>query len=453
MRRQVSMKTVACLIIFGALSLGGCARKSSPEFVTDPELQRQFKSFTEEKESQARSLAAAGGKKLPSKAEELFWAVENGDWETATNDFAEMKQRVDTENSLYGSWWQPVLEVYGAAEQFALGDERYAAAYGNDIIQSIPDGSIYFGATDPGRFIVTAMEKSQINGDPFFLLSQNPLIDNSYLDYLRSMHGNKIYIPTAADSQKCYDDYLRDFQQRQIKHQLLPGEEATNGPDGKMHVNSHMGVIQIYSSLARLTFDRNTNKEFYVEEGFPLEWMYPCLEPHGLIFKMNGKPLTELSAGIVKQDNDYWTKTITPMIGDWLDETTSIQNVAAFAEKVYLHHDFGNFAGDPAFVENEYSQRMFSKERSSIAGLYAWRAQHGSNSGEQLRMAAAADFAFRQSWALCPDSPETVFSYIAFLMSEKRSAQAAIVAETAEKFHFGPAAENLNQLVSYLKHH
>ena len=29
-----------------------------------------------------------------------------------------------------------------------------------------------------------------------------------------------------------------------------------------------------------------------------------------------------------------------------------------------------------------------------------------------------ADFAFRQAWALCPYSPETVFRYVDLLMSE-----------------------------------
>ena len=57
---------------------------------------------------------------------------------------------------------------------FPPGD-KYAIAFGNDIIQSIPDGSIYFGGTDPGRFVVTALMESHADGKPFFTLSQNPL--------------------------------------------------------------------------------------------------------------------------------------------------------------------------------------------------------------------------------------------------------------------------------------
>lgn len=45
----------------------------------------------------------------------------------------------------------------------------------------------------------------------------------------------------------------------------------------------------------------------------------------------------------------------------------------------------------------------------------------------------AADFAFRQSWALCPYSPEAVYRYVNLLLSEGRIADAVIVAEMAAK--------------------
>jgi hypothetical protein len=443
-------KATGLMLLAAGLAMAGCAKKSIEKSITDPALAAQLKAFATEKESQAQSLASTDGKELPPEFAKFFSAVENGNWEKTTNEYAEMKKRMSSDSAIYGSWWQPVLEVFGSMEQFTLGDEKYAAAYGNDIIQSLPPGSIYLGGTDPGRFIVTALEKSQMNGDPFFGLSQNPLTDTNYLDYLRSMYRDKIYIPTAADSLKCYDDYYWDYQKRHAAHQLLPGEDVTNGPDGKMHANSYMSLIQIRSSLAKMIFEQNTDREFYVEESFPLEWMYPYLEPHGLIFKLYHQPLSGLSDDTIRQDHDYWTKIITPMIGDWLADDTSVTNIAAFAEKVYLHHDFIGFTGDPAFVENALSQRMFSKERSSIAGLYAWRAQHETDVATRQRMDAAADFAFRQAWALCPDSPEAVFQYVQFLMQTNRTEDALIVARTC--FSLDPANGSVSDLINNLEH-
>ena len=55
-----------------------------------------------------------------------------------------------------------------------VGDEKYSTAFGRDIIASIPLGSIYFSGSDPGRFIVSAMCHSQIDGDPGVTKSFEP---------------------------------------------------------------------------------------------------------------------------------------------------------------------------------------------------------------------------------------------------------------------------------------
>jgi hypothetical protein len=124
---------------------------------------------------------------------------------------------------------------------------------------------------------------------------------------------------------------------------------------------------------------------------------------------------------------------IQPMIGDWLSDDTSVEEITTFAAKVFLRHDFNDFTGDPQFVQNDYSCKMFSKERNSIAGLYVWRMKNATNPAEKERMAREADFAFRQAWALCPYSPEVVTAYVALLMDENRRADALLVAETAAK--------------------
>ena len=353
-----------------------------------------------------------------------------------------------------GPKWQAIIEIWGAFYFFGAGDEKYSAVYANDIIASIPPGSIYFGGTDPGRFLITGMEKSQVNADPFFLLTQNALADSTYLDYLRSMYGDKIYIPTATDAETAFRDYTEDVTQRQKKNQLKPGEDVKVDPaSGRVQVSGQVAVMEINGLLAKVIFDKNTNQEFYVEESFPLDWMYPYLEPHGIIFKLNRQPLTELSDEIVWRDRDYWSQMIAPMIGDWLKSDTTVEDVAPFAEKVFGRHDFSGFTGDPRFVENAYSHKMFSKERSSIAGLYAWRAQHATDAAEKKRMNDAADFAFRQSLALCPYSPEAVIRYSNLLMSESRFSDALLVAEIAAKMPEmkGSNGAQMRNLVDQLK--
>jgi hypothetical protein len=439
------MKTTirsAGLVILGiGLVIGGCAKKhSASSWSLDKSgASTQLKQFVAAQETQARALAKQDGNKLPSDFEAFYKAAERGDWQDATNLFEQMAKRIDGDSSLRGSWFSATLDADGVFWTFPPGD-KYAIAFGKDIIQSIPDGSIYFGGADPGRFVVTALMESHADGKPFFMLSQNPLTDATYLHYLRAMYGGKIHTLTDEDSQKSLQDYMTDAQRR-LAHdqqfpneprQLKPGDEdVRQDSNGRIQLRSHWAVIGVRELLTKTIFDKNPDREFYVVEGFPLDWMYPYLEPHGLIMKINRQQLPELSDEIVQRDGDYWTKYVTPMIGGWLKPDTTIEEVAAFAEKIHVKKDLSGFAGDPQFVQSEYWCENFSKLRSSIGGLYEWHAQHAADAAEKKRMNDAADFAFRQAWALCPYSDETVFRYVALLISQNRRADALLVAETA----------------------
>jgi hypothetical protein len=433
---KTTIKSLSAIILGSGLLISGCAKKQTTTFqsLKNPEVEAQLKSFVAEKEAQAN----AATNQMPSEFKSFFNAARKGDWLTVSNAFEKFRKHSHdfdhpgpNDERLQGVQWQAVKEVWGGFCAYGEGDEKYAAAFGDDIIQSIPPGSIYFGGTDPGRFLITAMQKSHVNGNPFFTLTQNALTDGTYLDYLRSMYGDKIYIPTTEDSQKCFEDYVADAKQRLQNHQLKPGEDIKLDPKGLVQVSGQVAVMEINGLLAKVVFDKNPDREFYIEESFPLDWMYPYLEPHGLIMKINRQPPASLSDDVVSKDHDYWTKYVQPMIGDWLHDGTSVGEIAAFAKKTFGKQDFTGFTGDPQFIQNAYSHKTFSKLRDSIAGLYAWRLKQAADASEKERLAREADFAYRQAWALCPDSPEAVFRYVNFLLAQDRSADALWVAETA----------------------
>src|ERR1039457_2341664 len=347
------MKTATILIAALALCLGlvtGCAKKNSTssESIQNPEVVARLRSFVAEKNDQTKLLVTSNGDPTPSELESFFVAADKQDWDGTTNNYSRIKRMVGSDARFRKSWWQATLETFGAMEQFTLGDSKYSALYADNIITSIPPGSVYFGGTDPGRFLITAMQRNQAAGDPFFTITQNALADGTYLDYLRSMYGSKLYIPTAEDSQKAFQEYTQDVAKRRQSNQLKSGEDVEVDPaSGRVQVSGQVAVMEINGLLVKDIFEKNTNQEFYVEESFPLDWMYPYLEPHGIIFRLNRQPLTELSDEIVQSDHDYWTKTVTPMIGGWLNTGTTVKEVAAFAEKVFGRHDFSGFSGDP----------------------------------------------------------------------------------------------------------
>lgn len=454
------MKTIpkfTGLIILGAgLILAGCSKENANKVslwktIPDPDVASQLQSFVAEKQAHAASMSGDS----PTGLDSFLAAARRGDSQAVKKLGQEIETQSlkSSDSRSHNAKLQTVKEIIGTFDAFGSGNTKYPALYASEIIQSIPPGSIYFGGTDPGRFVITAMQKSFADGDPFFTLTQNAMADGTYLDYLHSMYGNQIYTPTTEDSQKCFDDYSRDAQQRMQKNQLKPGENVTTDASGHVQVSGLVAVMEINGLMVKKIFDKNPTKQFFIEESYPLDWMYPYLEPHGLIFKLNNQPLDQLSDAVIQQDRDYWTKMITPMIGDWVNDDTSIADIAAFSEKVFLRHDFSGFTGDTNFVLNPYSHRMFSKERSSIGGLYDWRAGHASSDAEKQRMNKEADFAYRQSWALCPYSPEVVFRYVNLLMGEHRNSDALLVAESAEKFgDSNPESKaQFDQLVKSLK--
>jgi len=140
-----------------------------------------------------------------------------------------------------------------------------------------------------------------------------------------------------------------------------------------------------------------------------------------------------LSEETLRQDHEYWRGRVGGMIGDWLNDQTPVQAITDFAEKVFLRKDLGGFKGDPRFVQNDYAARSFSHWRSSIASLYAWRAEHAASEPDRARMTRAADSAFCQAFALCPYSPDVVSRCTNFFKSQNRTSDALLVAKTAER--------------------
>jgi hypothetical protein len=381
---------------------------------TTKSLPTELTSFAARKEARAMELAARFGAELPPVVWAFLTAAKQGDWSGIARLGDELRQlnfppgTPKPDPSVISQVWSAVMEIHMAAAQFALGGPKYAFAFGRGIIDSIPPGSVYFAGTDPGRGLVTVLSRSHESGDPFFTLTQNALVDRPYLRYLREIYGGQLFIPSEQDLQHAWDEYVRDLERREKENQLRPGEMVER-VGGRIKASNQIAVMSVNGALARLIFDRNPGREFFVEEGFPLEWMYPHLTPHGLIMALRRQPPSTISPEMVAQDQRFWNDRFGQMLGDWLRPETPVCDVCAFAGKVYLRQDLTGFTGDPSYLANDLARQAFSKLRSSIAGLYEWRARADSDPAARRRMAEAADFAFRLAFALDPHSPEAVF--------------------------------------------
>src|SRR6185503_16841492 len=151
-----------------------------------------------------------------------------------------------------------------------------------------------------------------------------------------------------------------------------PGEDVKI-IENRVQVSGQVAVMAINGLLTKVIFEKNPGHEFYVEESFPLDWMYPHLTPYGIIMKINRNPVGELTEDMLRRDHEFWSQFSQRLIGNWITYDTSISNICEFVDRVHLRRDYKRFQGDSKFIRDNDGQKAFSKLRSSISGVYAWR--------------------------------------------------------------------------------
>lgn len=272
--------------------------------------------------------------------------------------------------------------------------EREWGALTNALGMSEPDypppmtpNAIFYGGTDPGRFVPTYMIYSAEVRPDVYLITQNALADNTFMNITRDLYGDTIYIPSMEDSNEAFRRYVDDVNAGRIQ---AGADIKVEG--GKVSVQGVGGVMTINGILAELIFKENKDRhDFYVEESYVIQWMYPYLTPNGIILKLNREPLASLDPRLVQNDHNFW---------GWYTEWLLDQS---------------------KFRRDICARKSFSKLRSAIAGIYEYR-----------RMYAEAEYAYKQSIALYPLSPEAIFRLGQMYLAMQRFDDAA---ELIGNFH------------------
>jgi tetratricopeptide (TPR) repeat protein len=139
----------------------------------------------------------------------------------------------------------------------------------------------------------------------------------------------------------------------------------------------------------------------------------------------------------LNRDHLFWKQYSKRMTGDIIDYGTSVQQVCDWIQKTYVRRDFNGFEGDLKFIRDRDAQKSFSKLRSAIGGVYAWRLNPAipqeyqpKTPAEREALIREANFTFLQAFAFCPDSPEAVSRYAQLLLQLNRVDDAILVAKT-----------------------
>lgn len=223
--------------------------------------------------------------------------------------------------------------------------------------------AVFFGGTDPGRFVPTYMIYGARVREDVYLITQNALADNTYMSVMRDLYGDQIWIPAEPDSARSFQRYVEE-----VKAGKRPKNADLKIENGRVQVSGALGVMEINGILAQMIFEYNNYRhDFYVEESYVIRWMYPYLTPHGLIMEINAQK-TPIDTTTTRNDQDFW---------DWYTR---------------------RLVGDQKFIRDIVARKSFSKLRSAIAGLYANRGKFDD-----------AELAFHQARTLYPLSPEANF--------------------------------------------
>jgi Flp pilus assembly protein TadD len=347
------------------------------------------------------------------------------------------------------------------------GDETAVRhALTKDFNKILEGGTIY----DAQRFkdvklpplIVQAMDQSNITA-AIIRLNRRMLEEAYPGDIVKSLGGvypdTEIATPSMDDFNNCMNDYYQDVGRRaqhdmdypNEPHQLKPGEDA-KVINGRIQIGGgQVTVMAINGLLTKVIFDKNPDHEFYVEESFPLDWMYPYLTPYSDIMKINRHPVPEITQDIIDKDHAFWCHFSERTIGNWITYDTTIKQICDWADNVYLRHNFAGFTGDARFIRDDDAQKSFSKMRSAIgASIYQWRAHNSRSDAENARVNKEAEFALKQAFAYCPYSPEAVFHLMNQVLATGRVDDALLILHTCK--HLDPYNGQLDDWINQLEH-
>jgi tetratricopeptide (TPR) repeat protein len=353
--------------------------------------------FARSRRKLARELAAHFEVPMSDEMERFFDAAEAGRYEEMTSIYKSLRKQREsgTDGVNYGPQWRTIIETQGVADAAHDWPAQKLLDYGNGVLGSLRSEMIYVGGTDPGCFIPTLLNETS-DGERRLIFTQNGLADNTYLDYVRFLYGERLAVPTPDDSQRAFQEYITDAQKRFVHDrdfpdepkQLRPGEDV-QVVDGKVQVSGQVAVMSINEKLFQMFLEKNPGASFAMEVSFPFASTYGDAGLLGPILEMRVQDGQQALTGErATQAVDYW-RTMEQRLASDADSTDSL---------------FSGFA--------------YAKMASSQADFLLKRGY-----------AAEAEETFRLANQIAPGSPESIFGLLNLLTNEGRIEDALRVAQ------------------------
>jgi tetratricopeptide (TPR) repeat protein len=303
--------------------------------------------------------------------------------------------------------------------------------YGADMMRPMDKNAVYYGGSDPGRFVPTFMafvesqqpdrwkadwsrhpEETAKRGSAFdrrdiTVITQNALCDTYYANYIRDQYDPRFRPTSWTPFEKwlgrdraypkipvtCVSD--DELYACWVEHRNWPDVVArmqAGGPEIRQGSND---VFDVNGIVAQKIFEKNKKDHtFYIEQSVAISWMYPYLLPSGLILKLNPEPMTDAdfaAHGGIEEDRKFWD---------------------AYSQKLL---------SDPKFRLDSDATLTFGKLAYWHADLYGWR-----------HLLKEQEYWLRMSLALCPQLQGSVSNLAHLLAEQLRFDEAIAVVQQAE---------------------
>jgi tetratricopeptide (TPR) repeat protein len=171
---------------------------------------------------------------------------------------------------------------------------------------------VYVGGTDEGRWVPTLMNETS-DGERRIVITQNGLADGTYAEYLRFLYGDRLNALSNTDSDRAFQDYMKDAQKRFEHDQQFPDEpkqvrdnEQINKVDGKIQVSGIVAVMDINERLLRMLMEKNPELSFALQESFPLKGTYADASPLGPIMELRAQDQSSFTPERAAESVNYW---------------------------------------------------------------------------------------------------------------------------------------------------
>jgi tetratricopeptide (TPR) repeat protein len=309
-----------------------------------------------------------------------------------------------------------LLPFYSNVDRCNQAGHWFGWDFGTWIMQPMDRNAVYYGGSDPGRFVPTYMAFVESQQDDLWkrlpgfdrrdvtVITQNALCDNFYCHYIRDQYDPRFRPASFTPFEKWLG---RDTAYPKVPVTCISEEELTGCWDeyeARPDVTARMkaggpilregtnDVFDVNGIVARKIFEKNKKTHtFYLEQSVAIDWMYPYLLPWGLIFKMNPEPLKALPPEAIAADRKYWDDLSARLLQD------------------------------PGFRLDDHATDTFAKLAAWHADLYRY-----------WHLDAEQEHWLRMSIALCPQLQESVNNLSTLLAMEKRFDEAIALVQQAQ---------------------